>query len=479
MPFLDDDFLLTNDTAARLYHGVAAHQPIYDYHCHLNPADLAANRVYNDLTEIWLEGDHYKWRAMRANGIEETYITGDAEPYDKFLAWARTVPATLRNPLYHWTHLELRRYFGIDTLLNEDTAPEIWDEANRQLKTLDTHAILDKFKVALIGTTDDPADALDHHAAIGKLGIDTTVVPTWRPDKALAVGNAGAFNAYIDQLGADTDSIAELREVIRNSHQRFHAAGARLSDHGLRALPDADFTPDEVETIYEKVRSGENATPHETDQFVGYLMQYFATLNAERNWTMQLHLGPLRNVNTGLFNQLGPDVGCDSIGDDQQSPGLVRLLGTLSAAGKLPRTILYNINPNDNYLFATMAGNFAPGNGRGGRTRGGMQFGSGWWFLDQKHGMIDQLNALSNLGLLSHFVGMLTDSRSMMSYPRHEYFRRILCNLIGTDVEHGELPDDAAMLEKLVADVCFNNAKNYFGIELKPRYSEPVVATGS
>jgi len=471
MPFLDDHFLLTNDTAARLYHGVAADRPIYDYHCHLNPADLAANRVYNDLTEIWLEGDHYKWRAMRANGIDETYITGKADPYDKFLAWAKTVPATLRNPLYHWTHLELRRYFGIDTLLNQDTAPEIWDEANRQLKTLDTHAILDKFKVALIGTTDDPADTLEHHATIGKLGVDTTVVPAWRPDKALAVHDAKSYNAYLGKLGVEGDSIQGLLEALDASHRRFHEAGCRISDHGLRVLPDVDFTPMDAKAIYKKVRSGQDATPHEADQFVAYLMQYVGMLHAQRDWTMQLHLGPLRNVNTGLFNKLGPDIGCDSIGDDQQGPGLVRLLGTLSAVNKLPRTILYNINPNDNYLFATMAGNFAGG------SPGRMQFGSGWWFLDQKHGMIDQINALSNLGLLSRFVGMLTDSRSMMSYPRHEYFRRILCNLIGEDVENGELPDDAGLLDKLVADVCFNNAKEYFGIALAEKYNSLPLST--
>ena len=407
---------------------------------------------------------------MRANGIDEQYITGDADPYDKFLAWAQTVPYTLRNPLYHWTHLELRRYFGIDTLLNEDTAPGIWEEANRQLKNLSTHAVFDKFKVALVGTTDDPADPLDHHEAIRSLGIDTKVMPTYRPDKAMGLKDLEAFSAYINRLiqaaGRGIQSPDDFLAILRDRHAAFHEAGGRLSDHGLSALPDTGCNDVEFKQIMGNALRGEAVMRHERQKVTAYMMRFFAGLNHERGWAMQLHLGPFRNANTGLYNQLGPDIGCDSIGDAQQGHGLMRLLGTLSAEGRLPKTVLYNINPNDNYLFATMAGNFqsAP-------TPSKVQFGSGWWFLDQKDGMTWQLNALSNLGLLSRFVGMLTDSRSMMSYPRHEYFRRILCNLIGTDVENGEVPDDQAMLDKLVADVCFNNARDYFGIELAEKYA--------
>lgn len=468
MPFLDDDFLLTSDTARRLYYGVAAGLPIYDYHTHLDPGDIANNRVFDNLTAIWLEGDHYKWRAMRACGIQEPYITGDADPYDKFLAWAKCVPQTLRNPLYHWTHLELRRYFGIDTLLNEDTAPGIWDAANEQLKDLDTHTILDKFKVALVGTTDDPTDSLEHHAVIEKSELATKVVPTWRPDPLTKIFDPALFNAYVEKLGVDGDDLQALQDKLEQTHERFHLAGARLSDHGVARLPDVDFTLDEIRAVYRKARGGVAVTPHEADQFVGWLFQLCGRLNAERGWTMQMHLGPIRNLNLKLYREVGPDLGCDSMNDDLQGPGLVRLFGQLSEEEKLPKTVIYNLNPINNYLFATMAGNFQD-NPDGIKSK--MQFGSGWWYNDQKHGMIDQLNALSNLGLLSHFVGMLTDSRSMMSYPRHEYFRRILCNLIGTDVENGELPDDADMLDKLIADVCFNNAKHYFGIELDAKYA--------
>jgi len=471
MPFLDDNFLLTNETARKLYHEVAAGQPIYDYHCHLSPADIAGDSVYDNLFEVWLEGDHYKWRAMRANGVDESLITGDADPYDKFLAWAQTVPYTLRNPLYHWTHLELRRYFGIDTLLSGETAKEIWDEANRQLKDLSTRAMLDKFKVALVGTTDDPADPLDHHEAIAKARIDTTVVPTFRPDKACDLTDLDAFNQYVMKLvkvsGRGLQRPGDLLEILRLRHDAFHAAGGRASDHGLSAIPDAGCNEPEFNAIMNNALHDGAVTRHERQKLTFYMMRFFAQLNHERGWAMQMHLGPIRNANAGLYQQLGGDIGCDSIGDAQQGPGLVRLLGELSQAGTLPKTVLYNVNPRDNYLFATMAGNY-----QGQGVPGRVQFGSGWWFLDQKEGMTWQLNALSNLGLLSRFVGMLTDSRSMMSFPRHEYFRRILCDLIGTDAENGELPDDFEMLSKLVADVCFNNARDYFGIALSAKYSD-------
>ena len=467
MPFLDDNFLLTNDTARRLYHDVAAKQPIYDYHTHLDPGDIADNRVYDNLADIWLEGDHYKWRAMRACAVDEVYITGDADPYDKFLAWAKCVPQTLRNPLYHWTHLELRRYFGIDALLNADTAKEIWDAANKQLPAMDTWSIFDKQKVAMVGTTDDPADALEDHKKIAGSALETVVAPTWRPDVLTKILDPGIFNAYIDKLGVEGDNLDALIDTLEETHQRFHDAGCRLSDHGVSSLPDVDFTLDDVKAVYRKARSDEAVSVRETGQFVGWLFQFCGRLNADKGWTMQMHLGPIRNLNRRLYREVGPDLGCDSMCDEPQGPGLVRLFGALSEEGKLPKTVIYNLNPVNNYLFATMLGNFQD-NSQGIKSK--MQFGSGWWYNDQKEGMAAQLNALSNLGLLSHFVGMLTDSRSMMSYSRHEYFRRILCNLIGTDVENGELPNDDAMLDTLVADVCFGNAKNYFGIELSSKY---------
>lgn len=470
IPFLHDDFFLTTDTARRLYHEHAAGQPIYDYHCHLDPADIAANRVYDNLHELWLEGDHYKWRAMRANGIDEAYITGKADPYDKFLAWARTVPYTLRNPLYHWTHLELRRYFGIDALLNEDTANDIWEEANQQLPSLSTHAIFEKFKVAVVCTTDDPADSLEHHAAIAGLGIETRVYPTFRPDKAMAVTDPDAAIAYRDKLfaanGVKGRELDDLLEALGNAHQRFHDAGGRLSDHGHTALPAVGCNKPHAERLYRQLADRhEPISTNDQQRLAGYLLPMLGAMDHQCGWTMQLHLGAIRNANTGLYNQLGPDIGCDSIGDAHQGPGLQRLLGTLAADGTLPKTVLYNLNPADNALFAAMAGNFnsAP-------TPGKVQYGSGWWFLDQKHGITDQLDALSNLGLLSRFVGMLTDSRSMMSYPRHEYFRRILCAVLGEEAERGELPDDFDLLAQLVTNVCFNNARDYFGLELAPRY---------
>ena len=470
MAFLDNHFLLNNKTAHQLYHEVAAPLPIYDYHCHLDPADIAGNRVYDNLTEIWLEGDHYKWRAMRANGIDEAYITGSADPYDKFLAWARTVPFTLRNPLYHWTHLELQRYFGIDSLLNEDTAPEIWTETQRQLTELSTHAIFDKFKVAVTCTTDDPADSLQHHETIAQLGLETKVYPTFRPDKAFNLCHPVAWNAYLDRLGAaaglSIDSWAALQEALDRRHEDFYRVGGRLSDHGLTAMPSHGCTDEVASKAFAQARAGEALSMPLYTGVTARLLAITARLDAKRGFTKQLHLGAMRDTNSRLHETLGPDIGGDSIGDFRQGPGLQHFLDSLDRKGQLPKTILYNVNPKDNYLFAAMAGNFQQG-----PTPGKIQYGAGWWYLDQKEGITWQLNALSNVGLLARFVGMLTDSRSMMSYPRHEYFRRILCNLIGADAERGELPDDFEMLSKLVADICFNNARDYFGLKLDPKYA--------
>jgi glucuronate isomerase len=465
MPFIHDDFLLQTKTARRLYHGYAERQPILDYHNHLPPRDIADNRQFNNLFEIWLQGDHYKWRAMRANGIAERYCTGDAAPYEKFLAWAKTVPQTVRNPLYHWTHLELQRYFGITTLLNEKTAPAIWEEANAQLATpaLTTQGILGKFHVTALCTTDDPADDLAAHESIAQSGLKTRVFPAFRPDKALAVGNAQAFGDWTDRLAAAADvaidSLPDFLEALDRRHAFFHAHGCRLSDHGLVYCP-ADFpTEAEAGAIFSRARSGWPVGPDEQDKFAAHLMLFFGRLDAGRGWTKQLHLGALRSVNTRGLEQLGPDTGFDSVGDWPQAAALGAYLDRLNREDALPKTILYNNNPTDTYTLATMIGNFQDGS-----VPGKMQFGSGWWFLDTKEGIEWQLNALSNAGLLSRFVGMLTDSRSFMSFPRHEYFRRVLCSLLGGDIERGEIPDDEELVGPIIENICYGNAHNYLDL---------------
>jgi glucuronate isomerase len=467
MAFITDDFLLHGRTARRLYHTYAASQPILDYHCHLPPKDVADNRRFANLFEIWLEGDHYKWRAMRANGVAERYCTGDAEPREKFLAWARTVPKCLRNPLYHWTHLELRRYFGIDDLLDEQTAPGIWDRANAQLSDpqLTAQGILGKFQVRAVCTTDDPADPLDDHVRIRESGLGTKVYPTFRPDRALQVDDPGIFNVWVEKLGAtanvEINSFSRFIDALGKRHQDFHDLGGRLSDHGLPHCYASACTEREAAAIFDKARSGRAATAGEHEQFASYLMLFFGRLDAEKGWTKQLHLGAKRNVNTRMLGSLGRDTGYDSIGDYPQVDALARYLDRLEQDHALPRTILYNNNPVDNYPMATMVGNFQDGS-----VAGRMQFGSGWWYLDQKDGIEWQIDALSNVGLLANFVGMLTDSRSFMSYPRHEYFRRVLCNILGREMDRGELPDDEQMVGQMVQDICFNNAKTYLKLEL-------------
>ena len=473
MAFLDDDFLLQSEPARRLYHDHAAGLPIYDYHCHLPPADLAADRTFDNLHACWLEGDHYKWRAMRADGVAERYCTGDADPWEKFLAWAKTVPATLRNPLYHWTHLELRRYFGIDVLLNEDTAKEVWDEANRQLKAMPVSAILQKFNVALIGTTDAPADDLHHHRELAGSDTlpDTAVYPAFRADKVHALGDSSAWNTTMDTLGDAADlnvaGLDDLLHALSKRHAYFHEAGSRLSDAGLTHLPAEAADHAAAAATFGRARGGGAVSAGEAAAFAGFVMLYLAELDHSAGWTHQLHLGAMRNNNAWALEHLGPDTGYDSIGDYPQAAGLRRHLGTLAGREKLPRTVLYNLNPADNYLFASMAGNYQGGPDA---APGHVQFGSGWWFLDQLEAMEWQINALSNLGLLSRFVGMLTDSRSFLSYPRHEYFRRLLCDLLGRDMASGRLPDDDAMIGRMVEDICFNNARDYFGMSLKGRF---------
>ncbi len=467
MAFIHEDFLLRSPAAKRLYHQYAEAEPILDYHCHLSPKDIAENRRFGDLYEIWLEGDHYKWRAMRANGVPERYCAGDAPPYEKFLAWARTVPHTLRNPLYHWTHLELKRYFGFEEFLDERSAPALWEKANKMLAAGDLRAqsILARFKVKALCTTDDPTDDLAHHKTLAASKLATRVYPAFRPDKALNVGSPELFNAWVDRLAAasniDIARFTDFLTALRRRHDYFHQMGSRLSDHGLNHCY-ADFCSEAVAAkIFAKVRRKKAATPAEQSRFASFLMLYFGHLDAEKRWTKQLHLGARRNANSRRMAELGPDTGFDSIGDWPQAESLGCYLDRLDREHALPKIIVYNLNPADNYLFATLIGNFQDGS-----VAGKVQFGSGWWFLDQKEGIQLQLNALSNAGLLSQFVGMVTDSRSFMSYPRHEYFRRVLCDLLGADMENGELPNDERLIGDLVRRICYANARDYLGLEL-------------
>jgi len=467
MSFITEDFLLTNRKSRHLYHAFAEHEPILDYHCHLPPRDISENRQFNNLTEAWLEGDHYKWRAMRTNGIDERYCTGDAEPFEKFQAWAGTVPYTLRNPLYHWTHLELKRYFGIEELLNESTAASIWERANVALATegLRAKGILGKFKVDVVCTTDDPVDDLSCHRAIQTSGFATRVLPAFRPDKALNVHSPDVFNPWVDRLAAasnvDIDRFRDFLDALTERHEFFHSMGARLSDHGLDRCY-AHSCPDQTAAqIFEKVRSGQAAIPEERERFASYMMLFFGRLDAARGWTKQLHLGAYRNANTRRLREIGPDSGYDSIGDAPQVEALGAYLDRLDEENALPKMIVYNVNPSDNYAFATMIGNFQDG-----KIAGKLQFGGAWWFLDQKEAMEWQINTLSNVGLLSRFVGMLTDSRSFMSYPRHEYFRRVLCNLIGRDMENGEFPDSDELAGPMIRNLCYGNAKRYLAFDI-------------
>lgn len=467
MAYLDENFLLHSPTARRLFHEVAIDQPIIDYHCHLSPKEIATNHRWTDLSDIWLGGDHYKWRLMRANGVNEDLITGDSSPREKFQAWAETVPFTLRNPIHHWTHLELRRYFGIDLMLGPDTADEIWDRANAKLAETDfsTHGLLKKFDVRVVGTTDDPADPLDDHAAIAASDLKTLVVPTFRPDKAFMVDRPEIMNAWLRKL-EETSNIniahfSDLLESLQKRHDDFHQMGGRLSDHGLDRMPALHCSDEEAAMIFNKARTGIAAKPEEKEKFSFYLMVYLGQLDAAKDWTKQLHLGAFRNTNTRMFERLGPDSGFDTIGDTQQGAALVTYLDTLARGGSMPKIVLYNLNPRDNYLFACLTGAFQDGT-----LPAKIQFGSGWWFLDQKNGIELQLDALSATGLLSRFVGMLTDSRSFLSFPRHEYFRRILCNLIGSEADRGELPDDFDALAALIRAVCFGNAKSHFGFDV-------------
>jgi len=467
--FLSEDFLLESPVAVDLYHRVAAGLPIIDYHCHLSPEQMAGDHRFASITEIWLDGDHYKWRAMRANGVNERYCTGDASAWAKFEAWARTVPDTLRNPLYHWTHMELRRPFGVDDLLSPATARAVFDRCNARLQEdgFTALGLLRGFRVAVVCTTDDPADDLRHHARLAERRDPATrVYPTWRPDRIFAVDDPAAFNAYVAKLEQASGrsvggTLASLLDALKARHDAFHAMGCRASDHGLETLWVEPATAAELDAAFGALRAGRTLAAADALRLKSALLYELALFDHARGWAQQFHLGALRNTNTRMRRTLGPDTGFDSIGDFEVARPLARFLDRLDDTNQLAKTILYNLNPRDNALLATMIGNFQDGS-----VPGKMQYGSGWWFLDQLHGMTDQLNALSNMGLLSRFVGMVTDSRSFLSYSRHDYFRRLLCNLLGEDVRRGYLPDDRALLGAMVRNVCFFNARNYFGFPL-------------
>lgn len=461
--FLSEHFLLRSPLAQRLYHDFAVDQPIIDYHCHLPIEDLASNRQFNNLTEIWLEGDHYKWRAMRSNGIPERYCTGDVDPREKFRAFAKTVPYTLRNPLYHWTHMELRNPFGLEVILTENTAEAVYEECNSLLQQEEFRVwpILTGRNVKVVCTTDDPVDSLEAHQALRRSNAPFSVFPAFRPDKVLAIDDSISWNAYIDQLAEAADlSIAGFNELIEALTKRarfFHENGCRLSDHGLNHMYAEEYTHSEVGEIVRKARSGHEISLSDANKVRSAILYELGLLYHQLGWTQQFHLGAMRNNSTRMIRQLGPDTGFDSIGDYAQAIPLAKYLDRLDQSGQLTRTILYNLNPADNEVFATMIGNFNDGS-----EPGKIQWGSAWWFLDQKDGMTKQIEALSNMGLLSRFVGMLTDSRSFLSYSRHEYFRRLLCNIFATDVENGELPADEAWLGEVIQNICSGNAERYF-----------------
>ena len=460
--FLTDDFLLSNDFARLLYHDYAKSQPIIDYHCHLPPKEIAEDHQFDDLTSIWLAGDHYKWRAMRTLGIEEKYITGNATNKEKFEKWAYTVPYTMRNPLYHWTLLELNRYFDIEELLTPQTAADIYQTCSVKLHTPEysTRNLLRKMNVHVICTTDDPTDSLEYHQKIKADSFEIKVIPAFRPDKAYAVDDLEMYHSYLQKLsdvsGIDIKDFSTLTQALEGRIKFFHANGCRLSDHGLEQLYYFD-EPQSMDVLFSKILKKEKLTVHEVRYFKFKTLLELCRLYHQHGWTQQFHVGALRNNNSRMLRSIGPDAGFDSVGDFSQAVSLSGFLNELDRTDQLCKTVLYNINSTDNEVIATMTGNFNDGS-----TKGKMQFGSAWWFLDQKEGMEKQINTLSNMGLLSCFVGMLTDSRSFLSYPRHEYFRRILCNLIGQDVERGELPADEKWLGKIVIDICYNNAKEYF-----------------
>lgn len=464
--FLDENFLLHTKAAQQLYHDYAKEMPIIDYHCHLSPQQIAADHQFGNLTQVWLYGDHYKWRAMRTNGVDESYCTGDQPDYEKFLKWAETVPYTLRNPLYHWTHLELQRYFDVHDILSTRTAKKIYEVCSDKLQgaSYSVRNLLRKMNVMAVCTTDDPVDSLEHHLKLKQDGFEIPILPAFRPDGAMNVDNPDLFNAYIRRLEAATNvAISNFNDylfALQNRHDFFASMGCTVSDHGLEEIYSEEFTGWEVEAVFNKVRAGKVLNDVERRKFKSAMLVHFAEWDWEKGWVQQFHLGALRNNNSRMLQRLGPDTGWDSMGDFSQGRALARFLDRLDKDDKLAKTILYNLNPADNELMATMIGNFNDGS-----VAGKVQYGSAWWFMDQKDGMVRQINALSNMGMLSKFVGMLTDSRSFLSFPRHEYFRRILCNLFGEEITNGELPNDMEWIGKVVRDICYYNAKQYFNFQ--------------
>lgn len=470
--FLDENFLLETGTAQKLFHDFAKKMPVIDYHNHLPPEQIAGDHRFQNLTQAWLYGDHYKWRAMRTNSVDEPYCTGDKPDREKFQKWAQTVPYTVRNPLYHWTHLELQRYFDVDDILNEKTAEKIYNTCSEKLQAsaFSVRNLLRKMKVEVVCTTDDPVDTLEHHQKIKNDGFEIKVFPAFRPDKAIQVEDAVLFNGYLKKLEAVSDtaigSLNDYVDALKSRHDFFAANGCTISDHGLEQLHADDYTDAEIKNAFAKIRSGTDLANEESSKFKSAMLQLFAVWDFEKGWVQQYHLGAMRNNNTRMLQRLGADTGWDSIGDFQQAKTTAAFLDRLDKNNQLTKTILYNLNPAGNEIFATMVGNFNDGS-----VAGKMQWGAAWWFLDQKDGIVKQLNALSNAGLLSRFVGMLTDSRSFLSFPRHEYFRRILCNLFGKEIEAGELPHDIPWIGKLVQDICYNNAAAYFNWNKKPEFT--------
>jgi glucuronate isomerase len=461
--FLDENFLIQSETAKNLYNNFAKGMPIIDYHCHLPVKQIANDINFENLTQIWLYGDHYKWRAMRTNGVDESYCTGNKSDFEKFEKWAETVPYSLRNPLYHWTHLELQRYFDVHEILNPESAKKIYDECTEKLQTKEysVRNLLRRMNVKVVCTTDDPTDSLEHHQKIKEEGFEVKVLPAFRPDKAMNVDDSATFNDYVNDVqstsGIEVTSYQTYLDALKQRHDFFATMGCSVSDHGLEYIFTEDYSDDEINSIFNKLRSGSQVSQEENLKLKSAMLYTFAIWDREKGWVQQYHIGAFRNNNVRKLKQSGPDTGWDSIGDFPQGKSLAKFLGRLDSENKLTKTILYNLNPSDNEVVASMAGNFNDGT-----TPGKIQFGSAWWFLDQKDGMTKQMNALSNMGLLSRFVGMITDSRSFLSYPRHEYFRRILCNLFGGEIENGELPNDIDWTGKIIQDICYKNASNYF-----------------
>jgi glucuronate isomerase len=465
--FITEDFLLHSEAARTLYHDYAKAQPIFDYHCHLSPKDIAEDRQFDNLAQIWLEGDHYKFRAMRANGVNEKFITGNATDYDKFVKWAETVPTTLRNPLYHWTHLELKNYFGITTLLNSSSATSIYNHCSELLKKPEysVRSLLLKMNVKVVGTTDDPTDDLRYHKQLKEENFEIKVLPSFRPDKATEIEKGFAFLDWLKKLeksvGYSINDFSTLLQALEERHDFFHEMGCRISDHGHTTFYGEEYSLPEVNAILKKALDGLNVTVLEVNTYKSAVLFELALMNKKKSWVQQFHVGAIRNNNAKMLKELGPDQGYDSLGDLNMADNMSRFFGKLSECDGLTKTIVYNLNPRDNEMFASMAANFNDG-----IVVGKMQYGSAWWFLDQKDGMEKQLNVLSNFGLLSKFVGMVTDSRSFLSFPRHEYFRRILCNVLGDEIEKGELPNDMTLIGNMIEDICYKNAKSYFNIEL-------------